>query len=436
MATSDDFFKSFVAEAPPQSLRSRTNASRPPPPPPPPAVTTAADAAAIETTAAAVKKPHRVSLVRNINSTANGQPRSSSSLPTAAAPVPATATAAVGVPQRYSHYNTTTTISNANVTAAPPYSSIMATQPTQFYKPTTTTTAPAVMNPYLLSTPNTITNSSNTAATSNRPTKTATTRPSQPPSSGGLEGVMDGTATTKIFNPVMTGPMDNSAPSMQYYSYGAPAPYTMDQSAANIITSSSSSTNTMMMDGNNMTDWSDEPPLLEELGIHMDHIVAKTRAVVLPFQRFGGDMDAAVIQDADLYGPLVLGLLLGGELLLAGKIQFGYIYGFGLFGCCSMTVVLNLMTPREEAISMWTVTSILGYALLPVNLLAAIKLIVLIHVASLQRTGRVLGVITVVWSTVAATRLLEQGCGMRDQRYLIAYPIALLYSAFVMITIF
>lgn len=85
---------------------------------------------------------------------------------------------------------------------------------------------------------------------------------------------------------------------------------------------------------------------------------------------------------------------------------------------------------------MWTVTSILGYALLPVNLLAAIKLIVLIHVASLQRTGRVLGVITVVWSTVAATRLLEQGCGMRDQRYLIAYPIALLYSAFVMITIF
>jgi len=185
-----------------------------------------------------------------------------------------------------------------------------------------------------------------------------------------------------------------------------------------------------------MTDWSDEPPLLEELGIHMDHIVAKTRAVVLPFQRFGGDMDAAVIQDADLYGPLVLGLLLGGELLLAGKIQFGYIYGFGLFGCCSMTVVLNLMTPREEAISMWTVTSILGYALLPVNLLAAIKLIVLIHVASLQRTGRVLGVITVVWSTVAATRLLEQGCGMRDQRYLIAYPIALLYSAFVMITIF
>jgi protein YIPF5/7 len=31
---------------------------------------------------------------------------------------------------------------------------------------------------------------------------------------------------------------------------------------------------------------------------------------------------------------------------------------------------------------------------------------------------------------------LEQGCGMRDQRYLIAYPIALLYSAFVMMTIF
>jgi hypothetical protein len=47
-----------------------------------------------------------------------------------------------------------------------------------------------------------------------------------------------------------------------------------------------------------------------------------------------------------------------------------------------------------------------------------------------------LGMVTVVWSTTASTRLLEMGCGLREQRYLIAYPIALLYSAFVLITIF
>lgn len=181
-----------------------------------------------------------------------------------------------------------------------------------------------------------------------------------------------------------------------------------------------------------------EPPLLEELGINLDHIWLKTKAVVLPFKLRKHHADvldpALIVQDADLAGPLALALALGAELLLSGKIQFGYIYGFGLFGCLSMTLILNLMSPTQ-AVSVWTVTSILGYALLPVNVLAALKL-VLVNLARLSTLGRLLGLLAVVWSTVASTRLLEIGCGMRDQRYLMAYPIALLYSAFVLITIF
>jgi hypothetical protein len=180
----------------------------------------------------------------------------------------------------------------------------------------------------------------------------------------------------------------------------------------------------------------DEAPLLEELGVNIEHILLKTRAVVLPFSRFGGDqLDPAVIcQDADMAGPIALLLLLGGEMLLTGKLQFGYIYGFGLFGCIAMTLVVNLMSP-SDAISFWTVTSILGYSLLPVNVLALIKIVVM-NLIKLQTLGRLLGLLTVAWSTTASTRLLELGCGMRSQRYLIAYPIALLYSAFVMMTIF
>ncbi|KAI2500121.1 hypothetical protein MHU86_14327 [Fragilaria crotonensis] len=98
----------------------------------------------------------------------------------------------------------------------------------------------------------------------------------------------------------------------------------------------------------NSAEFDDDPPLLEELGINVEHIVAKTRSVVLPFSRFKGTIsDAAVIQDADLAGPIALGLLLGGELMLSGKLQFGYIYGFGLFGCVSMTLILNFMSPAE-----------------------------------------------------------------------------------------
>lgn len=181
-------------------------------------------------------------------------------------------------------------------------------------------------------------------------------------------------------------------------------------------------------------DYDDEPPLLEELGIHMGHIGTKSRAVVLPFSRYAsGRLDRSVREDSDLAGPLVFALALGGELLLSGKVSFGYIYGFGLFGCFALALVLNLMSPTD-AISVWTVTSILGYALLPVNALAGIN--VVLRISRLGVLGVLLAAVVIIWCTVASTRLFESGCGLRDQRYLVGYPIALIYSAFVIITIF
>lgn len=185
-------------------------------------------------------------------------------------------------------------------------------------------------------------------------------------------------------------------------------------------------------------DFENEPPLLEEIGVNIPHIWTKTKAVILPFQKLHGQtihLDPAIIvEDADLAGPLMFALALGGELLMTGKLHFGFIYGIGLTGCLSMTLLLNLMSPKD-AISVWTVTSILGYGLLPVNVLAAVK-ILLVNLFGLVTFGRILALVAILWSTVASTRLLEVGCGMRSQRYLIGYPIALLYSAFVLMTIF
>ena len=210
---------------------------------------------------------------------------------------------------------------------------------------------------------------------------------------------------------------------------------------------------------NSMDNFENEPPLLEELGIFWDHIFLKTKAVVWPFKRFRGvssnpDFEPLqqeqtdpnkpnasndphdvhrICQEADLIGPLVFGLLLGAELVLTGKLQFGYIYGFGLFGCLSMTLIVNLMA--IEPVGIWTVTSVLGYALLPVNGLGLLMCLRLDYVLPSIVNG-LLALLTVLWSTAASTRLLETGCGLREQRYLIAYPIALLYSAFVMMTLF
>ncbi len=180
-------------------------------------------------------------------------------------------------------------------------------------------------------------------------------------------------------------------------------------------------------------EFADEPPLLEELGINIDHIKTKSLAVILPVKYAKTVIDTSIMEDNDLAGPIAFGLLLGTELLLAVEVRFGAIYGFGLFGCLATTLVLNLMSP-SDSISIWTVVSILGYSLLPVNMLAFIN--IFYRIKKMGRLGFVLAAVTIAWCTVSSTRLIERGCGMRDQRYLIGYPNALLYSAFVIMTIF
>ena len=61
-----------------------------------------------------------------------------------------------------------------------------------------------------------------------------------------------------------------------------------------------------------LDDLDNEPPLLEELGINVEHILLKTKAVVVPFRRFHKGNSALtdpalIIEDADLAGPLFFG---------------------------------------------------------------------------------------------------------------------------------
>jgi hypothetical protein len=241
--------------------------------------------------------------------------------------------------------------------------------------------------------------------------------------------------------PFLSGAMDSSAPTMMAMNANnnninnGNTAGTGAMPSFSMFMPSASTQQQQQQDACTYSSFEDEAPLLEELGINIQHILLKTKAVVFPFSRFGGDqIDPTVIcQDGDLPGPVALLLLLGGEMVLTGKLQFGYIYIYALFGCIAMTLVVNLMSPND-AVSFWTVTSIMGYSLLPVNILALVK-IVIMNLIHLQTFGNILGGLTVIWSTVASTRLLELGCGLRSQRYLIAYPLLLFYSAFVMMTI-
>ncbi|KAI8508820.1 protein YIPF5-like isoform X6 [Branchiostoma floridae x Branchiostoma belcheri] len=170
----------------------------------------------------------------------------------------------------------------------------------------------------------------------------------------------------------------------------------------------------------------DEPPLLEELGINFDHITQKTMTVLNPTK----ETDASILGDGDLAGPLVFCLMFGSCLLLGGKVHFGYIYGIGGIGCVSLWCLLNMMS--LTGVSVWTVASILGYCLLPMVFLSGASIIL-----SLQGVlGQILATLSVGWCSLSASKLFVSALAMHDQQLLVAYPCALLYGVFALLTIF
>ena len=170
----------------------------------------------------------------------------------------------------------------------------------------------------------------------------------------------------------------------------------------------------------------DEPPLLEELGIDPDAILQKTLNVLNPRR----STDPAMLQDTDLAGPLVFCLAFGSFLLLAGKLQFGAIYGVGLLGCLALYGLLNLMS--NNGVPFGVVISVLGYCILPIVALAGLNVML-----SLQGIlGAVLASAAIIWCSWSASKLFVTALSMDHQQPLVAYPCALVYSVFALITVF
>jgi len=171
----------------------------------------------------------------------------------------------------------------------------------------------------------------------------------------------------------------------------------------------------------------DEPPLLEELGINFDHILQKTKIVMNPL----GTIDGSIVNETDLAGPLVFVIALASLLLLSGKMHFGYIYGISIFAVLMMWGLLTLMSPQTGP-SSGCVASILGYCLLPICILSAFAV-----VFSLKGTlGTVLSVGSVAWCSLSASKLFSEALSMKGEQALVAYPCAMLYGVFALLTVF
>ncbi|XP_057263493.1 protein YIPF7 [Pezoporus wallicus] len=170
----------------------------------------------------------------------------------------------------------------------------------------------------------------------------------------------------------------------------------------------------------------EEPPLLEELGINFKHIWQKTLTVLNPMK----PADGSIMNETDLTGPLVFCLALGATLLLAGKVHFGYVYGMSAIGCLAMHALLNLMS--VSGVSHGCVASVLGYCLLPMVILSSSAVIF-----SLQGTlGTLLALFIIGWCSLSASKIFTSALAMEGQQLLIAYPCALLYGLFALLTVF
>jgi len=169
-----------------------------------------------------------------------------------------------------------------------------------------------------------------------------------------------------------------------------------------------------------------EPPLLEELGINFSHILAKSLTVLNPLQR----VDARIMDDADLAGPLLFCFCFAMFLLISGKPQFGYIYGVALLGSTSIYALLNLMS--DTGIDAYRTASVLGYCLLPMVGVGAVSVGVKLD----GMIGYILSLLSVSWCTHSASAIFCAVLAMHDQRLLVAYPVALLYGVFGLLTVF
>ncbi|XP_053433598.1 protein YIPF7 isoform X1 [Nycticebus coucang] len=170
----------------------------------------------------------------------------------------------------------------------------------------------------------------------------------------------------------------------------------------------------------------EEPPLLEELGINFDHIWQKTLTVLNPLR----PADGSIMNETDLAGPSLFCIALGATLLLAGKVQFGYVYGMSALGCLGVYALLNLMS--SSGMSCGCVASVLGYGLLPMVILSSCAIFF-----SLQGPFGTLSALGIIaWCSLSASKIFTSALDMEGQQLLIAYPCALLYGLFALLTVF
>ncbi|ETN63646.1 YIPF5 [Anopheles darlingi] len=179
----------------------------------------------------------------------------------------------------------------------------------------------------------------------------------------------------------------------------------------------------------------DEPPLLDELEIYPRRILEKSLAVLKLFHTNGiNETSDYWFKETDLAGPIFFCLILAACLSIsASKAQFGYIYGLSAISVMVMYCLIYLMGHKPESfVSLAGVASVLGYSMLPIVGLSIVAVIFSMN----NLYGMVVAGLVILVASMSASRFFCMMTGNPHQRYLLAYPCALLYAMFTLLVLF
>lgn len=164
-----------------------------------------------------------------------------------------------------------------------------------------------------------------------------------------------------------------------------------------------------------------DSPLLDELGIDFKSIKKDSFRVLF--------IKSEDKESDDMIGPILFMLVFGGILKFKGVVHFGYLYCLSILSCFFVYFVSILIS--NNSIRAVGVVNTLGYSMIPIVLFSLLSGIF----SGGKNFKLLIGGLFSLWATVVSTKEITRRFRMENKGILLGYPIFLVYTCFIMISV-
>mmetsp|Transcript_34877 Transcript_34877/g.60099 ORF Transcript_34877/g.60099 Transcript_34877/m.60099 type:complete len:201 (-) Transcript_34877:150-752(-) len=171
-----------------------------------------------------------------------------------------------------------------------------------------------------------------------------------------------------------------------------------------------------------------DEPVLETLRRDFDQVASKLKVVLLPLGNDSRDTVIQRLRDWDLWGPLLVCLLLSTILSLTAPgdtaaMVFAAVFVIVWFGAAAVTVNAQLL---GGTISFFQSVCILGYCVFPLTL-SALGCLIMSFIYKNIIIKSIFVAVGFIWSTRASVVFMEQVI-KEERRLLAVFPVFFFYT--------